>query len=92
MKHEIPDVQAVFRKGKRTRKQIANICWIMEKARELQKSIYLHLIDYTKAWLCRLQWTVQNSLRDGNMPASYETCLQVKKQQLDLDMEKKDCF
>ena len=48
--HELPDVQAGFRKGRRTRDQIANICRIMEKAREFQKNIYLCLIDYAKAF------------------------------------------
>ena len=47
---ELPDVQAGFRKGRGTRDQIANICWIMEKAREFQKNIYF--IDYTKAFDC----------------------------------------
>ena len=46
--HEIPDVQAGFRKGRGTRDQIANICWIMEKARECQKNIYFCFIDYAK--------------------------------------------
>ena len=49
--HEIPDVQAGFRKGRGTRDHIANICWIMEKAREFQKNVYLCFIDYAKA-LC----------------------------------------
>ena len=52
MNHEIPYVQAGFRKGRGTRDQIANICWIMEKAREFQKSIYFCFIDYTKAFDC----------------------------------------
>ena len=50
--HELPDVQAGFRKGRGTRDQIANICWIMEKAREFQKNIYFGFIDYTKALDC----------------------------------------
>ena len=50
--HELPDVQAGFRKGRGTRDQIANICWIMEKAREFQKNIDFCLIDYTKAFDC----------------------------------------
>ena len=50
--HELPDVQAGFRKGRGTRDQIANICWIMEKARELQKNIYFCFIDYAKAFDC----------------------------------------
>ena len=50
--HELPDVQAGFRKGRGTRDQIANICWIIEKAREFQKNIYLCFIDYVKAFDC----------------------------------------
>ena len=50
--HEIPDLQAEFRKGKGTRDQITNICWIIEKAREFQKNIYLCFIDYAKAFDC----------------------------------------
>ena len=52
MNRELPDVQAVFRKGRGTGDQIANICWIMEKAREFQKNIYFCFIDYTKAFNC----------------------------------------
>ena len=52
MNQELPDVQAGFRKGRGTRDQIANICWIMEKAREFQKSIYFCFIEYTKAFDC----------------------------------------
>ena len=48
--HELPDVQAGFRKGRGTRDQIANICWIMEKVREFQKNIYFCFIDYAKAF------------------------------------------
>ena len=48
--HELPDVQACFRKGRGTRDQIANICWIVEKAREFQKKIYFCFIDYAKAF------------------------------------------
>ena len=50
--HELPDVQAGFRKGRGTRDQIANICWIMQKAREFQKNIYFCFIDYAKAFDC----------------------------------------
>ena len=49
--HELPDVQAGFRKGRGTRDQIANICWIMEKAIEFQKNIYFCFIDYVKAFV-----------------------------------------
>ena len=52
MNRELPDVQAGFRKGRGTRDQISNICWIMEKAREFQKNIYFCFIDYTKAFDC----------------------------------------
>ena len=63
--HELPDVQGGFRKGRGTRDQIANICWIMEKAREFQKNINFCFLDYAKAltvWIT----TVENSERDGN--------------------------
>ena len=50
--HKLPDVQVRFRKGRGTRDQIANVCWIMEKAREFQKSIYFCFIDYAKAFDC----------------------------------------
>ena len=52
MNHELPDVQAGFRKGRGTRDQIANICWIVKKAREFQKNIYFCFIDYAKAFDC----------------------------------------
>ena len=52
MNCELPDVQAGFRKGRRTRDQIANICWIIEKAKEFQKNIYFCFIDYAKAFDC----------------------------------------
>ena len=52
MNREVPDVQAGFRKGKTTRDQIANICWIMEKAREFEKNVYFCFIDYDKAFDC----------------------------------------
>ena len=61
MKRELPDVQAGFRKGRGTRDQIANICWIIEKARELQKNIYFCFIDYTKAFDCVDHYKLENS-------------------------------
>ena len=64
--HELPDVQAGFRKGRGTRDQIANIRWIMEKAREFQKSIYFCFIDYAKAFDCVNHNKLENSERDGN--------------------------
>ena len=64
--HELPDVQAGFRKGRETRDQIANIHWIIEKAREFQKNIYFYFIDYTKAFNCVDHNKLENSERDGN--------------------------
>ena len=52
LNRELPDVQAGFRKGRGTRDQIANICWIIQKAREFQKNIYFYFIDYLKAFDC----------------------------------------
>ena len=52
MTRELPDIQAGFRKGRGTRDQIANICWIIEKAREFQKNIYFYFIDYIKGFNC----------------------------------------
>ena len=61
---ELPDVQAGFRKGRGTRDQIANICWVIEKARELQKNFCF--IDYTKVFECVDQNKLENSSSDGN--------------------------
>ena len=66
MNHELPDVHAGFRKGRGTREQIANICWIIEKAREFQKNIYFCFIDYAKAFDCVDHKKLENSERDGN--------------------------
>ena len=79
MNHEIPDVQAGFRKGRGTRDQIANIHWIIEKAREFQKNIYLCFIDYAKAFDCVDHNKLENSERDGNtrpsdLPLEKPTC------------------
>ena len=65
MNYELPDVQAGFRKGRGTRDQIANIYWIIEKAREFQGNIYFCFIDYAKAFDC-VENSVENSERDGN--------------------------
>ena len=64
--HELPDVQAGFRKGRGTRDQIANICWIIEKAREFQKNIYFCLIDYAKGFDCVDHNKLWKFLKDGN--------------------------
>ena len=66
MKHELPDVQAGYRKGKGTRDQIANIRWIMEKAREFWKNSYFCFTDYAKAFDCVDHNKLENSERDGN--------------------------
>ena len=67
MNHELPDIQAEFRKGRGTRDQIANIHWIIEKVREFQKNTYFCFIDYAKSFTCvdhNKLW--KNSERDGN--------------------------
>ena len=71
---ELPDVQARFRKGKRTRDQIANICWIMEKAREFQKNIYFCFIDYAKAFDCVDHHKLWKILKEMGIP-DLLTCL-----------------
>ena len=91
MNCEFPDVQAGFRKGRGTRDQIANICWIIKKAREFQKNIHFCFINHNKAfdyvdhnklWKFWKRWEYQTT-----WPASWEICMQVRKQQLELDME-----
>ena len=66
MNCELPDVQAGFRKGRRTRDRIANIHWIIEKAREFQENIYLCFPEYAKAFDCVDHNKLENSERDGN--------------------------
>ena len=66
VKLELPDVQAGFRKGRGTRDQIANIRWIIKRAREFQRNIYLCFIDYAKAFDCVDHNKLENSSRDGN--------------------------
>ena len=96
MNCELPDVQAGFRKGRGTRDQIANTRWIIEKAREFQKNINFCFIDYAKAFDC----VNHNKLKiyergkfwkrreyQTTWSASWEICMQVRKQQLELDME-----
>ena len=74
MNHELPDVQAAFRKDRGTRDQIANICWIIEKAREFQKNIYFCLIDYAKAFDCVDHNKLWKILQEMGIP-DYLTCL-----------------
>ena len=89
--HELPDVQVGFRKGRGTRDQIANIHWIMEKAREFQKNIYFCFPDYAKAFNCldhNKLWKILKEMGlPDHWPASWEICIQARKQQLELDME-----
>ena len=90
MNSEIPDVQSGFRKGRGTRDQISNISWIKDKAREYQKHIYFCFIYYAKVFVCIMincgkfwkRWEYQTI-----WPVSWETCMQVRKLQLELDME-----
>ena len=87
---ELPDVQAGFRKGRGTRDQVANIHWIIEKAREFQKNIYFCFTDYTKAFECVDHNKLENSERweyQITLPSPWEICIQVKKQQLERGME-----
>ena len=72
--HELPDVQAGFRKGRGTRDQIANICWIIEKAREFQKNIYFCFIDYVKAFDCVHHNKLWKILKEMGIP-DHLTCL-----------------
>ena len=65
--HELPDVQAGFRKGRGTRDKIAKICWIFGKEREFQKNIYFCFIDYVKAFDCVDHNKLENSERDGKL-------------------------
>ena len=84
--HELPDVKAGFRKGRGARDQISNICWIIEKAREFQKNIYFCFIDYAKAFDCVDHNKMWKILRDRH-PGPPDLPSEVKKQQLELDME-----
>ena len=93
MNQELTDIQARFRKGRGTRDQIANICWIIYKAREIQKNIYFYFIDYAKAFSTPV-WNTTNFAKffkrweyQTTWPAFWEICMQVKKQQLELDVE-----
>ena len=90
MNQELPDVQAGFRKGRGTRDQIANILWTIEKAREFQKNIYFCFIDDVKAFDCVDHNKLWKILREMGIP-DHLTCLlrnlQVRRQQLELDIE-----
>ena len=87
---ELPDVQAGFRKGRGTRDQVVNICWIIEKAREFQKNIYFCFWLYQSLWLCGSQQTGNFLKRweyHTTWPVSWEICMQATKQQLEPDLE-----
>ena len=88
---ELPDVQAGFRKRRGTRNQIANIRRIIKKAREFQKNIYFCFIDYAKAFDCVTHnklWKIPKEMGiPDHLTASWETYMQVRKQQLKMDME-----
>ena len=91
MNRELPDVQAGFRKGRGTRNQIANIRWIMGKAREFQRNIYFCFIAYARAFDCVDHKKLWKILKEMRVP-DHLTCLLrkqllVRKQQLELDME-----
>ena len=91
MNCELPDVQAGFRKGRGTRDQIANIHWIIEKARDFQENIYFYFIDYAKAFDCVDHNKLWKILKEMGIP-DHLTCLlrnlmQVRKQQFEPDME-----
>ena len=89
--HELPDAQAGFRKGRGTRDQIANIHWIIKKAREFQKNIYSALLTMPKPLTVWITTNCGKFLKreeyQTTWSASWETCMQVRKQQLELDME-----
>ena len=72
--YELPDVQAAFRKGRGTRNQIANICWIIENAREFQENIYFCFIDYAKAFDCVDHNKLWKILKEMGIPY-HLTCL-----------------
>ena len=89
MNYELPDVQAGFRKGRGTRDQISNILWIIEKAREFQDNKYFCFIDDAKAFVCvdhNKLWKILMGIPE-QLTCLWEICKQVRKQQLELDME-----
>ena len=87
MNWELPNIQAGFRKVRGARDQIANICYIIEKSRGFQKNIYFCFIDYAKAFDYVDHNDSQRWEYQTTWPASWEICMQVRKQQLELDME-----
>ena len=94
MNHNLWDVQAGFKKGRRTRDQIANICWIIEKSKEFQKNIYFCFTDYAKVFDCvdhnKLWKILQEMGKQTTWLVSSEIRMQVRKQQLELDIEQQN--
>ena len=93
MNCELPDIQAGFRIGRGTRDQIANICWIIEKARESQKNIYFFFIDYAKAFDCADHNELWKILQEvgilDHLACTWEMCRQVRMQQSEPDTEQR---
>ena len=90
MNHKLPHVQAGFRKGRGTRNQIANICWIIEKAREFQKNIYFCFIDYAKPFDCVDHinlWEIKEIEIPGQLTCLLRNPYAGQEQQLELDVE-----
>ena len=85
MNWEFSDVKAGFRKCRGTKDQIANFCWIIGKAKELQKNIYFCFIGYAKPFTTSCEKFLKRWEYQTTSPASWETCMWVKKQQLELD-------
>ena len=92
MNCELPDFQPIFMKDRGTRDLIANIWWIFRKTREFQKNTYFCFIDYAKAFDCVDHNKLWKILKETTWPASVETYMQVRKQQLELDMEQHTGF
>ena len=92
--HELPDVQAGFRKGRGTRDQIANNHWIIRKARELEENIYFCFIDYAEAFDCVDHNKLWKILKEMGIPDHLtrllRTCMQVREEQLELDMDQQN--
>ena len=93
MNQELPDVQAGFRKDRGTRDQIANICWIIKKAKEFQKNLYFYFIEYinafdyvdhNKLWKILQEMGISDHI---TVPTFWENCMQIKKQELKPDIE-----
>ena len=93
VKQELSDIQAGFRKSRRTRDQIVNICWIIEKPREFQENIYFSFIDYARAFDCvdhnKLWKILEREMGKSDLLVSWETHMPLKNQQLEPYMEQR---